>query len=80
MKNLEYYLSLNYPMVILEDTEEGGFVVSFPDLKGCLTCGETVELAVANAKDAKKEWLIASLEEKREIPEPSDNYFPAYSH
>lgn len=80
MKNLEYYLSLNYPMVIFEDTEEGGFVVSFPDLKGCLTCGETIESAVANAKDAKKEWLIASLEDNREIPEPSDNYFPAYSH
>lgn len=34
-----------------------GFVVSDPDLPGCITCGETVETAVTNALDAKKTWL-----------------------
>ena len=52
-------------MEIVEDKDEGGFVVSFPDLPGCITCGETVESAVANAMDAKKEWLVAALEEVR---------------
>ena len=36
-----------------EDKDEGGYVVSFPDLPGCITCGETIESAVANAIDAK---------------------------
>ena len=40
--------------LIVEDKDEGGFVVSFPELLGCITCGETVESAVANALDAKK--------------------------
>ena len=47
-------------MEIIEDTDEGGFVVYFPELPGCITCGETVESALANALDAKKAWLEAS--------------------
>ena len=54
MKALDDYLEMSYRMEIVEDKEEGGFVVSFPDLPGCFTCGETLESAVANAADAKK--------------------------
>ena len=61
MKMLNDYLAMSYRMEIVEDKDEGGFVVSFPDLPGCITCGETVESAVANAMDAKKEWLVAAL-------------------
>ena len=61
MKTLNDYLAMSYRMEIVEDKDEGGFVVSFPDLPGCITCGETVESAVANAMDAKKEWLVAAL-------------------
>ena len=50
-------------MEIVEDKDEGGFVVSYPDLPGCITCGETIESAVANALDAKKAWIEAALEE-----------------
>ena len=57
-------------MEIIEDQEEGGYVVSFPDLPGCLTCGETPAAALANADDAKKAWLEAALEEGIEIHEP----------
>ena len=53
------YFAMNYRMEIVEDREEGGFVVSFPELPGCITCGETVESAVANALDAKKHgWKL----------------------
>ena len=61
MKTLNDYLAMSYRMEIVEDKDEGGFVVSFPDLPGCISCGETVESAVANAMDAKKEWLVAAL-------------------
>ena len=63
MKTLNEYMALPYKMEIIEDQEEGGFVVSFPDLPGCITCGDTVESAIANANDAKKAWLEAALEE-----------------
>ena len=39
--------------------DEGGFVISYPDLPGCITCGETRQSAVVNALDAKKAWLEA---------------------
>lgn len=70
MKTLNDYFTMNYRMEIVEDKDEGGVVVSFPELPGCITCGETVESAVANALDAKKAWLEAAMEEGIEIHEP----------
>lgn len=52
------------------DTSEGGYIAYFPELKGCITCGETVEKAAANAIDAKREWLSAAIEDGVEIPYP----------
>ena len=46
MKTLSDYMAMSYRMEIVEDKDEGGFVVSYPDLPGCITCGETVESAV----------------------------------
>ncbi len=64
------HFAMNYRMEIVENKDEGGFVVSFPELPGCITCGETVESAVANALDAKKAWLEAAVEDGIEIHEP----------
>ena len=75
MKTLNEYLALPYRMEVVEDTSEGGFVVSYPDLPGCITCGETVEKAVENAVDAKKAWLEAALEDEVDIPEPDNLEF-----
>ena len=54
---------MTYKMKIVEDKAEGGFVVSYPELPGCITCGETIGDAVRNAYDAKREWLIAAIEQ-----------------
>ena len=35
MKTLNDYLSMAYRMEIVEDKDEGGYVVSFPELPGC---------------------------------------------
>lgn len=72
MKTLNDYMEMSYCMEIIEDKEESGFVVSYPVLPGCVTCGETVESAVANALDAKKAWLEAALEDGIPIHEPDD--------
>lgn len=42
MKTIEDYLRMNYTMEVIEDPTEGGFVVSFPELPGCITCGQTL--------------------------------------
>lgn len=66
MKTLNDYMEMPYRMEIIEDKEEGGFVAFYPDLPGCITCGETVEIAVANALDAKKAWIEAMMEEEHQ--------------
>jgi len=70
MKTIHDYMKLSYRMEIVEDPEEGGFVVSFPDLPGCISCGDTIESAIANAADAKKIWLMTAIEEGIDIYEP----------
>ena len=70
MRTIEEYMRLPYRMEIIPDTVEGGFAVRFPELPGCLTCGDTLEEAVRNAADCKKEWFIAAMEEGISIPEP----------
>ena len=77
MKTLNDYLAMSYRLEIVRDDAEGGFVASYPDLPGCITCGENEEEAVKNALDAKKVWLEAALEENIEIPEPDS--LEAYS-
>lgn len=72
MRTIDEYMKLPYRMEIVEDMDEGGYAVSFPDLKGCITCGSTIESAVVNAKDAKIAWLEAALESGCEIPEPDE--------
>ncbi len=61
---LNDYMNRKYPMEITEDKDEGGFVVHFPDLPGCITFGETRDIAVANAEEAKRVWIEAMLEDK----------------
>ena len=70
MKSVDYYMKLSYKMEINSDTSEQGYVISFPELPGCITCGETLASALANAEDCKREWLTAELEMKISIPIP----------
>ena len=75
MKDLNYYLSLPYKLEIIPDTEEGGYAARYPDLPGCITCGETLESVSRNAEDAKKAWLEAALEDGITINEPSPHFY-----
>lgn len=72
MRSLDEYMRLPYRLEIVPDTEESGFVASYPELPGCISCGETIAAAVANIEDAKREWLIAAIEDHVVINEPED--------
>lgn len=66
----EEYMKLPYRMEVIPDAEEGGYTVIFLELPGCLTCGETIEEAMQNAEDAKREWILSTLEDNQDIPMP----------
>ena len=70
MRTLEEYMALNYRLEVQRDEEEGGYVMSFPELPGCVSCADTQEEVLRLAEDAKKEWLAAAMEQGIEIPIP----------
>ena len=46
-----------YPAVVEYDREDDMYNVAFPDLPGCLTFGDTIDDAKANAKEALSAYL-----------------------
>ena len=70
MKTIEYYMNLPYRIEILPDPDEGGYIARYPDLPGCITSGNTMNEALANAEDARQSWISAAIEDGIRIPEP----------
>ena len=63
-----------YTIILHPDAEQGGYTVTVPTLPGCITEGDTIEQAIAMAKDAIHlyiESLIASGE-----PVPQEHEHP----
>jgi antitoxin HicB len=59
-----------YP-VHLEPAEEGGFVVTFPDIPGAITEGDDEVEALVWAQDALETMLQSYMDDKQRIPYPS---------
>jgi antitoxin HicB len=49
---------------------DGGYIAVIPALGGCATQGDTLEEAIAMAKDAAEGWLTVARQKELEIPEP----------
>ncbi len=60
-----------YSMIISWSEEDECYIVSVPDLPGCLADGETVMSAVENAQVVISEWIETARSLGREIPHPS---------
>lgn len=70
MKTVEEYMKLPYKIEIIPDLDEGGYVLRYPELPGCLSTGETIDDAIKNGKDAQRAWLKAAIEDGITIKEP----------
>jgi len=55
----------------LPDEDGGGYLITFPDLPGCMADGETEAEAVENGRDAFAATLSALADMGRDIPVPS---------
>ncbi|HUB50981.1 MAG TPA: type II toxin-antitoxin system HicB family antitoxin [Terracidiphilus sp.] len=61
---------MKYP-VRLKAAEEGGYIVSFPDIPEAITQGEDIDDALLHAADALETALDFYFEARRRIPAPS---------
>jgi len=72
-KNLDYYLSLRYPVEIIPIPEEegGGYMARMPQFGDAIIGdGDTPEEALADLEEFKKERFRDFLEAGKPIPEP----------
>jgi antitoxin HicB len=71
-----------HPCVVrhLSTEESGGFLISFPDLPGCMSDGDTMAEAKRNAADAVNSYIAPRTQHSDPVPEPgsggpaSDNF------
>lgn len=76
MKDLQYYMNLNYPVTItpIPEDEGGGYAVSIPMLGkyAYIGDGETIEEALENLDKVKRYLFQEALERGIRIPEPEE--------
>jgi predicted RNase H-like HicB family nuclease len=58
-------------LVAIHKDPESSYGVSVPDLPGCITAGDTIEEALAMAREAITLHLEGMLEDNLELPEPT---------
>lgn len=61
-----------YFAVLETDIDNEGYTVTFPDLPGCITEGDTLTEALDMARDALEGYLLVLEDEKEKIPAASD--------
>jgi antitoxin HicB len=62
-----------YTIILDPDEEEGGYTVTVPALPGCVTQGETLEEAIAMARDAIQGYIEALAKDGLPIPEEHEH-------
>jgi antitoxin HicB len=55
----------------LTRAEGGGYLVEYPDIPGCMSDGETVEEAIAHAREALRDTIAVFRERGRKLPAPA---------
>jgi len=55
---------MHFKVVIEEDEEVGGYVISCPSLPGCFSQGDTIEDALENIKEAIQACLESLSEDE----------------
>ncbi len=61
---------MNYCIIMKYSAKEKCYIVTVPDLPGCMADGRTSNEAFENAKNVITEWIDTATAAGREIPEP----------
>ena len=71
-KKVEYYLSLDYTILVQERNDSSGhyYFGKVLELDGCMSDGDTLEELNTNIRDAMKCYIEACMKFGNPIPEP----------
>jgi predicted RNase H-like HicB family nuclease len=76
MTLLDHYVERPYPVELIPDLEEGGFIALHPDLPGCASHGQTVNEALGGLDGARRRWIQTQLEDGKPVPAPQHDEQP----
>lgn len=62
---------VNYPALFLKEKDSEAYTVVFPDLDGCISCGDSVDEAFKMAQDALGAYLFEYYTKPNIIPKAS---------
>ena len=62
----------DYSVVLQSNDPEEGYTVTVPSLPGCISCGDTLEEALENIKDAIALYIRDCIAHGEPVPEDPD--------
>lgn len=65
---------ISYPAIFYKNLDEEGYTVNFPDLPGCITCGDTENETIQMAQDALCCYLYEYFINGENFPKASNAY------
>lgn len=68
-KEVQKYMKLPYAIKLIPE-EDGTYFVEVEELSGCMSQGDTRDMALEMIKDAMEGWLESSIDRGLEIPLP----------
>ena len=71
--------TISYPATFILDNQEGGYVVNFPDLPGCITQGDSYKETIEMAKEALSLYLEDDLDNVKK-PSTYEEVLKSFPH
>ena len=65
---------MEYTILLHPDVEQGGYWVTVPALPGCVSQGDTLEEAIANAREAIRLHIAGMIEDGESVPEETAHF------
>ena len=63
----------HYTIILHPDEEQGGYTVTVPTLPGCITEGDSIEEAIAMAKEAIQLYIESLIIDGEPVPEEHEH-------
>ncbi len=64
-------MKIIYPAILTPCEKKEGYTIVIPDLKGCVSEGDTLEEAIAMGTDAACGYIISEIEDGNDLPKPT---------